>query len=352
MSDSETSQSPIVKDDILSLIRTMQEEHRNEISLLRADMEKQNKELVKEIQEVKQANEKLQSQFDELKKQNDVLISIQSSENLSGNSSEKRKVGTHEDQQSTMLINKKIRGTSDGATFNDLSDDLLHDILLFTGKESYIMYGLLNKRCNALFDTYGYPKESSIFGYAPVSLVIRQKDTQISFFNYWRKDVLDWFLEVQDKKRLEYICRYALRRGYIPLLEKVCGKVNSKIQREWRINGDFCHFAATSNQLQVLQWLRANNFEWGEMISEFQHDVQDTTVRGYLCLNNVPGYRIQDRGGQPIFPAGAYHPRHVRYGHLLLHPSDYSSSDEMSDYFFHSSDEFDDSSEDSSEYTE
>lgn len=351
MNDSETSQSPIVKDDILSLIRTMQEEHRNEISLLRAGMEKQNKELVKEIQEVKQANEKLQSQFDELKKKNDVLISIQSSENLSGNSSEKRKLGTHEDQQSTALINKKIKGTSDGASFNDLSDDLLHDILLFTGKESYIMYGLLNKQCNALFDTFGYPKESSIFGYAPVSLVIRQKDTQLSFFNYWRKDVLDWFLEIQDKKRLEYICRYALRRGYIPLLEKVYGKVNSKIQREWRINGEFCHFAASSNQLQALQWLRANNFEWGDMISEFQQDVKDTAVRGYLCLNNVPGYRIQDEGGQPIFPAGTYHPHHDRGVHLLRRdPSDYSSYDEMSDYYFHSSDEYDDSSEDSRGY--
>jgi len=336
MNDSETSLSPIVKDDILSMIRTMQEKHRNEISLLRADMEKQNKELVKEIQEVKQANEKLQSQFDELKKQNEVLISIQSSENLSGNSSEKRKLGTHEDQQSTALINKKIKGTSDGASFNDLSDDLLHDVLLFTGKESYIMYGLLNKQCNALFDTYGYPKESSIFGYAPVSLVIRQKDTQLAFFKYWRKDVLDWFLEVQDKKRLEFICRYASRRGYIHLLEKVYGKVNSKIQRYWRTCCNLCYFAASSNatsaiQLKVLQWLRANDFEWGEMISEYQQNVKDTAVRGYLCLNNVPGYRIQDEGGQP-------------------HPSDHNSYDEMSDYYSRSSDEFDDSSEDSSEY--
>jgi len=98
--------------------------------------------------------------------------------------------------------------------FSSLNDDVLYLILQFFSTKSYIIFGILDKRCHQIFLTKYLPKQTYLYGYAPLKTIIKEHKHGKTFvrFGYGdrrpsgigksivyfsRHDVLNWILENQ-----------------------------------------------------------------------------------------------------------------------------------------------------------
>jgi len=152
------------------------------------------------------------------------------------------------------------------ATFESLSDDPLTTILEFVGNKSYRSFGGLNKQCREIYvNTSGMAKETFLFGYAPLSVIIKniegveRTDWELymrvgkGIVSYGRQDVLDWALEERNKYVLEGICKVAVVEERFDILEEVLNKVEDDRDKRYVFLG-VDHLAADHGKLNVLKW--------------------------------------------------------------------------------------------------
>lgn len=132
---------------------------REDFSALRDDnkiLQKQNKELLEKVRGLEKTHENLQNEVKDSKKQIRVLESKLSIYEVFLKT--KRSCFQYESSQ----VVKKMKTNVTETSFESLNDDNLYDILKFTGEKSYVLFGLLNKRCNRIFQAkYNYPAISS-----------------------------------------------------------------------------------------------------------------------------------------------------------------------------------------------
>eukprot|EP00594_Rhizosolenia_setigera_P001752 CAMPEP_0178952832 /NCGR_PEP_ID=MMETSP0789-20121207/8073_1 /TAXON_ID=3005 /ORGANISM="Rhizosolenia setigera, Strain CCMP 1694" /LENGTH=302 /DNA_ID=CAMNT_0020634005 /DNA_START=115 /DNA_END=1023 /DNA_ORIENTATION=- len=165
------------------------------------------------------------------------------------------------------------------ARFESLNDDALGLILKFVGDKSYKSFGGLNYHCREIYSaTEGIKKETFLYGYAPLSVIIN-KIVEGGRFNwklhwklrekvgkgvlfYNRLDVLDWLLQQRNNIVLSGICNAAAEEGRIDVLEEV-----------WKDEGykgyvfrDVNHHAARGGKLNVLKWIEKK----GEYIDKWK----------------------------------------------------------------------------------
>eukprot|EP00594_Rhizosolenia_setigera_P007491 CAMPEP_0178953732 /NCGR_PEP_ID=MMETSP0789-20121207/8584_1 /TAXON_ID=3005 /ORGANISM="Rhizosolenia setigera, Strain CCMP 1694" /LENGTH=238 /DNA_ID=CAMNT_0020635027 /DNA_START=194 /DNA_END=910 /DNA_ORIENTATION=- len=118
--------------------------------------------------------------------------------------------------------------------YNLLPDDVLHTIVLFTGKKCYYPVGHLNKRSNNIFELFKIPKKSYVYHFAPHKEI--RESTPFKNPNFFLKSlssstttksssssspVLDWCLHEKNEKRLDLICSFAIRQNNVDILRKV-----------------------------------------------------------------------------------------------------------------------------------
>jgi len=189
------------------------------------------------------------------------------------------------------------------ARFESLSDDPLTTILEFVGRRSYRSFGGLNKHCREVYlSTKGMTKETFVYGYATLSVIINKIERAIedddwdlylfetvgkgvAFYN--RRDVLAWALQREYEYLSRFICYVAAREGRIDILDEVWnyigddadeadkrtifenidtekvvawyGKLN--VLKWFEMKGlsiftEICAYSACSNgQIHILQWL-------------------------------------------------------------------------------------------------
>jgi len=147
------------------------------------------------------------------------------------------------------------------ATFESLNDDTLGLILKFVGDKSYATYARINKRCKEVYLASGMAKETFVFGYAPLSVIIGRyvDDPSCSFevsegvVVYNRLDVLDWALQEYDENLLKSICFVAAVDGRIGLLNEVWNDIEDD-DKECIFGGIDCA-AANGGKLNVFKWI-------------------------------------------------------------------------------------------------
>eukprot|EP00594_Rhizosolenia_setigera_P019425 CAMPEP_0178960436 /NCGR_PEP_ID=MMETSP0789-20121207/12964_1 /TAXON_ID=3005 /ORGANISM="Rhizosolenia setigera, Strain CCMP 1694" /LENGTH=323 /DNA_ID=CAMNT_0020643787 /DNA_START=150 /DNA_END=1121 /DNA_ORIENTATION=+ len=159
--------------------------------------------------------------------------------------------------------------------FDSLNDDAIHLILLFAGKKSFIPCGVLNKRCNQIFLTHNIPKETFLYGYAPLPLIkekvksdglcsSRRLGKAIVYYN--RNDILHRWILVEGGSNMSWAtaltCQYAAKLGRIDLLKEVKKAVSKEISVciKIKFNSSVSSSAAGNGQLDTLKWLKVN--EW------------------------------------------------------------------------------------------
>jgi len=107
-------------------------------------------------------------------------------------------------------ITTPVSGADLPAIFDSLNDDTLGLVLKFVGDKSYGSFGGLNKHCREVhLNTPGMRKETFLFGYAPLAVIIdriegEQTDWELhervgkGVVLYNRRDVMDWAKQNQN----------------------------------------------------------------------------------------------------------------------------------------------------------
>eukprot|EP00594_Rhizosolenia_setigera_P001781 CAMPEP_0178952886 /NCGR_PEP_ID=MMETSP0789-20121207/8104_1 /TAXON_ID=3005 /ORGANISM="Rhizosolenia setigera, Strain CCMP 1694" /LENGTH=317 /DNA_ID=CAMNT_0020634067 /DNA_START=235 /DNA_END=1188 /DNA_ORIENTATION=+ len=201
-----------------------------------------------------------------------------SSTQSSSSSKPKANKRTQENQESSQSSKKSKTATSASSNdlntktspneycgFSDLNDDTLHEILEFTGKKSYRVFGLLNKRCNKIFPMYGLPKETFIYGFGSLEVCKNQYGNHhlakgIVWFN--RTDLLDLTIRDQYDYRVESVCFYAIREGRLDILKDIFQRSNEKTLKYLRKDSYLCNVAARRGRLVALKFLRTQGCNW------------------------------------------------------------------------------------------
>jgi len=196
----------------------------------------------------------------------------------------------------------------DQANFDSLPDDMLYKILEFEGKASYIVIGLINKRCRAIFKMYDLPRQSFKYAYAPLSVIqnnlLYGMDKGIGKAVVWydRHDLLDWCIDTQDsvyhrayrpnnywdlsdpndrsrKGELWWICYEVLcfptfgKSSKFSILKKVVTSANDNTMKHIRGSPTLrssdpkegqllTEFPAKTGNLALLNYLRVNGCHW------------------------------------------------------------------------------------------
>jgi len=150
------------------------------------------------------------------------------------------------------------------STFNSLNNDVLHHILQYLGKRSYIPFAILNRQCHHVFLNINHlPKETFIFGYAPLTMILRQSLMHWLYLgegvvNYNRNDVLNWFLRHQNTDELCQICCVAAAAGRIDILRHIFNNSNQDTLEQIQEGNYLCTVAARYGRSKVLKWLENN----------------------------------------------------------------------------------------------
>jgi len=278
-----------------------------DLSTLREEnktLKQQNEDILKDMKSIIKSNDELQNRFEEMRL---AVLTNENGSTVSGSfsMSQGEALEKEQDQQTNNNDDRKENKLtpqdpfSDGISscfFNSLDDNTVHHILLFTGKKSYATYGLLNKRCNQIFTTYNYPKDSYLFGFAPLSVIQRRYTASGNFrdgvgdgvVRYNRKDVLQWSLEEQHKLRLYHICLEASRDGRLDILNTIFEKSNEETMEYFREYDWPCLKAAENGRLDVLKLLRKNGFDWDEETFFVAKVNGHNEVLQYLRENGCP----------------------------------------------------------------
>eukprot|EP00594_Rhizosolenia_setigera_P007124 CAMPEP_0178953076 /NCGR_PEP_ID=MMETSP0789-20121207/8212_1 /TAXON_ID=3005 /ORGANISM="Rhizosolenia setigera, Strain CCMP 1694" /LENGTH=336 /DNA_ID=CAMNT_0020634283 /DNA_START=180 /DNA_END=1190 /DNA_ORIENTATION=- len=151
--------------------------------------------------------------------------------------------------------------------FDSLNDDTHGLILEFVGKKSYYAYGATNKRCNQIFLSKEWSKETFLYGYAPLA-VIQDKCTRhwmyrlsvgygVLFYN--RRDILEWaFLKQQEHpETLNRIFDTSLEVGRLDF----CNELHDRSMKDvLRVDDDIHSLVARDGKLDTLKWLDARSY--------------------------------------------------------------------------------------------
>jgi len=211
--------------------------------------------------------------------------------------------------------------------FDTLNDDTLLQVLHFIGEKSYFGFGAINSRCNNIFRTSNFAKETFLYGYAPLHVITRKRRgkklhwfltksnsiaTGIVQFN--RRDVLSWSMNIAKHKKLILdICREASKIGSLEILDEVfnsqsaqlipnCVKKSGELCQlaargnHWDVliylrgngyslNVDTCEAAAMGGNLQILKWLKDNGCHWNQRVFAAAAEGGNLTILNYLKEN-------------------------------------------------------------------
>jgi len=165
------------------------------------------------------------------------------------------------------------------ARFESLNDDTLGLILKFVGNKSYRSFGGLNYHCKEIYITTGMAKETFVFGYGPLSVIIDKigkggrRDQNLhervgkGVVLFHRRDVLDWALYSSRKNKyvIKGICNIAAEEGRIDLLEEIFNNIDDRDAKrciflgaeDRKIYYSFGYvdeYAARGGKLDVLKW--------------------------------------------------------------------------------------------------
>lgn len=163
--------------------------------------------------------------------------------------------------------------------FESLNDDTLLHILYFVGPNSFLSYGLINKRCNHIFDRFGLAPKTFTYGYAPESIITQRlisSSSSIDLFNtlrgipkaivsFNRNDLLRWAILHQHFQLLKNICDTSAGANRLDILKKIFQSSHDDITRNLRRETSLCMSASYAGNLDILRWLHEqNNQEWDE----------------------------------------------------------------------------------------
>eukprot|EP00594_Rhizosolenia_setigera_P002023 CAMPEP_0178946384 /NCGR_PEP_ID=MMETSP0789-20121207/4254_1 /TAXON_ID=3005 /ORGANISM="Rhizosolenia setigera, Strain CCMP 1694" /LENGTH=398 /DNA_ID=CAMNT_0020626367 /DNA_START=52 /DNA_END=1249 /DNA_ORIENTATION=+ len=201
------------------------------------------------------------------------------------------------------------------SSFESLSDDLLHDVLEFTGKKSYAVFGLLDKRCNQVFADYNLPKETSLHGYASLDIIVEKYMQKIAgdetaydmdehmvlinhlnsiakaVFQYNRSDLLEWVIELQDDNLSFRVCTDAIQHRNFDVLKTMFRRSTLKSLNYLRTKGALCNRACSLGQLDTLKWLHAHRTEWDHHCLFVANSRGYDDIIEYLRLHGCPESR-------------------------------------------------------------
>jgi len=155
------------------------------------------------------------------------------------------------------------------ASFNSLDDDCLGNVLDFVGKECYSAFVCINKRCNKMFCSKGYPKKTYWYGYAPLRLITQRRIGWYSGFakavlHYNRRDILDWLLrdgEPITRSRLKFVCCDVIKESRLDILREIFYRASArqlKYLRSSNNDSDLCYDAASIGNLKIFHFLWQN----------------------------------------------------------------------------------------------
>eukprot|EP00594_Rhizosolenia_setigera_P019316 CAMPEP_0178956388 /NCGR_PEP_ID=MMETSP0789-20121207/10218_1 /TAXON_ID=3005 /ORGANISM="Rhizosolenia setigera, Strain CCMP 1694" /LENGTH=305 /DNA_ID=CAMNT_0020638295 /DNA_START=518 /DNA_END=1433 /DNA_ORIENTATION=+ len=199
------------------------------------------------------------------------------------------------------------------AICESLNDDTLTTILEFVGDKSYRSFGGVNKHCKEVYlNTQGMTKETFLFGYAPLSVIIDRYDDDTSveargalskgvvFYN--RRDVLDWALQHQMTKLLSRICSIAAGEGRIDILVEMWNYIDDDKRSIFRGLG---RYAAIGGKLNVLKWIETKGLFFDKdrcamvaachaqpHIIQWLKEEQDFELDGELYLHAIRGGQL------------------------------------------------------------
>lgn len=174
-----------------------------------------------------------------------------------------------------------------------LSDDLLHKILGFVGENSYLVTAKINKRWKQIFETYNIIKQTSIYGYAPLSVIesyersnsrqmssrcrdnielgVLQKkarDQKVKGIVYYNRfDMIrsllvpvNGIVSMPNVDFLRYVCYEAAFRGKQVIISEVINNLDPRFMFTIKHDGRICAGAAMGRQYNLVKWLQANGF--------------------------------------------------------------------------------------------
>eukprot|EP00594_Rhizosolenia_setigera_P001773 CAMPEP_0178953146 /NCGR_PEP_ID=MMETSP0789-20121207/8253_1 /TAXON_ID=3005 /ORGANISM="Rhizosolenia setigera, Strain CCMP 1694" /LENGTH=296 /DNA_ID=CAMNT_0020634365 /DNA_START=30 /DNA_END=920 /DNA_ORIENTATION=- len=151
------------------------------------------------------------------------------------------------------------------AIFESLNDDTLTTVLGFVGNKSYAVYAMINKHCKEIYLSSGMTKETFLYGYAPLSVIIdkieggEQIDPELrvgkGVVSYNRRDVFQWALGERNNDLLWGICVVAAEEGRTDILEEVFNGVGDWNDKRY-VFLDVDNSAAGHDKLNVLKWLK------------------------------------------------------------------------------------------------
>lgn len=191
---------------------------------------------------------------------------------MSSRSSRKRKASSALFNDSAAIEPTMVlfASMSESASFESLNDDVLHQILLYTGIKSYVLFGILNKRCREVFLTKKIPKETFFYGCAPMSAIkerlvgkeydyfsIIHKGLSQAVVYYNRKDVFKWLMREKMIHSVVLSCGLAAGLGRINLLKEMKNNVSQKDISSLYKNHITMH-PTINGQLKTLKWLCSN----------------------------------------------------------------------------------------------
>lgn len=151
-----------------------------------------------------------------------------------------------------------------------LNDDVLHLILKYVGYDSYLAFGLINRRCRQIFELYNIPKKTRFYGYASLKMIVSKTEVErqcvlgvgmaYGIIHFNRRDVLNWTLSARYTKGLiKCICCEAAEAGRQDILEEVfTHSCKDRVKYLQGTRGLLCRCAAGKGHFQLLRYLRKN----------------------------------------------------------------------------------------------
>jgi len=162
---------------------------------------------------------------------------------------------------------------------NSLNDDVLLHVLFYVGKKSFLSFSLISKRSQAIYKLSGLPKQTFLFGYAPLCKIVHLYNSRSDFSSeitfergiarailyYDRKDLLLWVINLKNQDRYisDHICCEASKAGRLDIMRKVFTNSDKKVSNYIRENFSFySELAAGKGNLTILSYLSENGIVW------------------------------------------------------------------------------------------
>lgn len=266
--------------------------------------------LLSDYEELQKAYHKLKEEFEmtlqqsvELMKQNIELI--QKNKDLLQKNQQLHQ--TLADKKPTMHTTRTLENQNGESviTLNFLHDDTLQHIMKFVGKNCYIPFALISKRCYEIFWTNFLPKRTFSYGFAPMHVIkgrpFNGSRIAEAVVCYNRFDILSWFLELDgkhhNKKILYTICARAIVHGRLNFLR--CFFQSAPRESIEYLKRDYpallCGYAIIYRQLEILRWLREEEgCAWDGFCRLEAEKRGFNEILRYLDENNCPQYGARE----------------------------------------------------------